>query len=274
MALTTLLNVKSNLSVDSNADDVLLTRTINQVSTAILNYLQRPLLARTTYTEVRSGVGNQKITLRNWPVVSIASVTINGVNIPQGTNPTKPGWFLQQWDGAVAGNLQQLYLIGYCFSRGLNNITVVYDAGYCVTNQAVNVPGSTPYTQTITPASGTWAQDDGVYYASTGVKLTAVAANATPTAGQYSVIIDGFGNGSYTFAAADAAASLLVNYSYVPGPLEEACVEWVGERYRYRPRIGQTSKSLGGQETAAYSLKGMPEFIATILEPYRKSVPV
>lgn len=70
------------------------------------------------------------------------------------------------------------------------------------------VPAASPYTLTPTvPGSGTWNQDAGVFYASTGIQLQPVASG--PTTGEYSVSA-----GVYTFAAADEGASLLFNYYY------------------------------------------------------------
>ena len=66
---------------------------------------------------------------------------------------------------------------------------------------------TTPFTITPTPpSSGVWASDLGVT-GSTGVPLTRVASG--PTAGQYSVAA-----GVYTFAAADVALVMYINYNY------------------------------------------------------------
>ena len=51
--------------------------------------------------------------------------------------------------------------------------------------------------------------------------------------------------------------------------IEQACIEIVAERYRYRSRIGQVSQSLGGQETASYKLDALTDVIKTRLNPYR-----
>ena len=78
-------------------------------------------------------------------------------------------------------------------------------------NEAVTVPATGPYTVTVGNAAG-FVDDLGVYYASgasAGNKFTRVT---TPSgAGEYAVNL---ATGIYTFAAADAAASLLVSYLY------------------------------------------------------------
>lgn len=77
--------------------------------------------------------------------------------------------------------------------------------------QAVNEPASipgTPYQVTVANSSG-FQKDLGVFFAATGVQLTRVASS--PASGQYSV---NESTGQYTFAAADTALSVLINYSY------------------------------------------------------------
>jgi hypothetical protein len=78
-------------------------------------------------------------------------------------------------------------------------------------NEAATIPATTPYTVTVANAAS-YVDDLGVFYAtgaSAGNRFTRVA---TPSAaGQYSVNLS---TGIYTFAAADANASLLISYLY------------------------------------------------------------
>src|SRR6202795_10967 len=78
-------------------------------------------------------------------------------------------------------------------------------------NEAATVPATTPYTVTVANAAN-YVDDLGVFYAtgaSAGNRFTRVT---TPSAaGQYSVNLS---TGIYTFAAADASASLLISYLY------------------------------------------------------------
>ena len=90
------------------------------------------------------------------------------------------------------------------------------------------------------------------------------ATAGTPSTGQYNV-----SSGVYTFAAADAGAAVLVSYGFIPAAINNACIEWVAERYRYRTRIGQSAQTVAGQQTASYSLKDIPDFIQASLDPYR-----
>lgn len=72
--------------------------------------------------------------------------------------------------------------------------------------EAGTVAAATPYTVSIANAA-TFADDDGVVYAATGLPLTKVASS--PSTGQYSVAA-----GVYTFNAADAGVAVLTTYTY------------------------------------------------------------
>ena len=111
---------------------------------------------------------------------------------------------------------------------------------------------------------GPWASDAGVTYAN-GTALAAVAGIRPPDSIMYRA-------GAYTFAAADAGAGVLISYGFIPAAINNACIEWVAERYRYRTRIGQSAQTVQGQQTASYSLKDMPDFIRASLDPYRSVV--
>ncbi len=104
----------------------------------------------------------------------------------------------------------------------------------------------------------------GVSYAN-GTPLEAVGS--APTQGQYSVAA-----GTYTFAAADANAAVLLNYGYVPADLANAALEWIADRWAYKDRVGARSKSLGGQETMSWNITSIPSFVAMVIQPYRRVI--
>ena len=68
------------------------------------------------------------------------------------------------------------------------------------------------------------------------------------------------------------APSSCISYGFIPAAINNACIEWVAERYRYRTRIGQSAQTVAGQQTASYSLKDIPDFIRASLDPYRSVV--
>ena len=200
--------------------------------------------------------------LRHWPVNAILSCVVNGVAIPSAPPlvagaPFGVGFVLDGGESAPPGRMQRLSLRGRRFARGLQNVAISYTAGY-------QIAGEPAWRRPRRPtASRRWLPTEigramAALLTPAGAALTPVAAN--PGAGQYSVT-----NGVYTFAAADAGAALSLTYGYVPADLAVACLDWVAERYAYRSRIGQQSKSLGGQETMAFIVKKVPDFVASRL---------
>jgi hypothetical protein len=61
-------------------------------------------------------------------------------------------------------------------------------------------------------------------------------------------------------------------YKPVPSDLEQLCIELVGTKYVWRKRIGESSKSLGG-ETVAY-VRELTEWQKEVLKAYRRVVPI
>jgi hypothetical protein len=163
---------------------------------------------------------------------------------------------------------------GYFYTRS-QNVKVTYQAGYLISNEAVTVPAVTPWQLTVQQPLGIWSRDNGVVYASTGVALRPVTV--ITAAGQYIPPPD-TNPGLYTFGTADASANLLISYSFIPADLEEACIQMIAERYSYRGRIGEISKSLGGQETIRFMRGGsgppwgrtssLPPEIMDLIWPY------
>lgn len=89
---------------------------------------------------------------------------------------------------------------------GTGTTATVRDA---VIDQVAAIPG-TPFTVVVTvPQSGTYLTDFGVRFLSTGAPLTKVAS--APVAGQYAVNTS---TRTYTFAAADTLAQVLISYEY------------------------------------------------------------
>ncbi|MCW2275051.1 hypothetical protein GJ654_09995 [Rhodoblastus acidophilus] len=262
--LVSLSALKAHLGVQSSADDILLSSMISQISRAICTWLNRAFLWPRDVTDIFDGNGRNRIQLRNWPVVSVASVSIDGQAIPQSTDGRGFGWLLEPGDDEPPGAMQMIMLRSGVFPRGWQNVTVAYRAGYQISNEPRTVPVAPPRISAAQPY-GPFAVDCGVAYAS-GSALTPVAAN--PAQGQYAV--DAFGD--YIFAPADAGAHVLLNYGYVPNDLASCALEWAADRYRHRDRIGMVSKSLGGQETAAYRITAMPDYVQQSLRSFGRII--
>lgn len=262
--LATLAKLKKWIGQTSVVDDDALLRLINTASQFIFNYIQRPSIFRQTFTDLADGLGGNRMMLREWPVVSVSAVNAGTQVVPAAPLPPNAGagYIVDQYTGFPPGSQQSLTLAGgYVFPRGRSNVTVTYEAGYCVKDEAATVP-ATPYQVTVAAPYGSWGRDDGVTLAN-GTPLAKVSG--APGAMQYSVT-----DGVYTFNAAQASAAVLISYSYIPADLEDACIELAGERYKYSFRIGQMSASAAGQVTTSYSLKAVPDFVRETLARYRR----
>ena len=209
MNLTSLANVRQWLNSSTTTDDALLTRLIADASRMIFNYVQRADFGLQTVTETVSGRNTPKLPLRNWPVIAVNSLTINGVVIPASTGATNYGYVLENSYGSSAGKPQMIAIIGSApntgggwpspygyygqsppilgnsytrpFGSGYNNISTNYSFGYCVQSEAQTIPATPSYTLTPLAPYGAWSGDNGVSYAN-GTPMT--ATTGTPSVGQ------------------------------------------------------------------------------------------
>jgi len=262
--LTTLATVKAWRSppISTAADDAQISRVITAASGFILRQLQRTLASR-SYSETRNGTGGRELMLRHAPVTTLSSLSVDGVAIPAAPDTVSCGY-------ALAGDSGMLSLRGYGFRRGVQNVVASYVAGFLVSGEAQDVPGSSPYQLSCAALAQLWAGDSGAAYAG-GAALVALAQGAMPVAGQY--VPPAAPDGFYAFAAADAGAAIAVSYSYTPRDLEQACVELVLLRINERARIGEAAKTLAG-EVVSFVQKDMTVSIASALQPYRRVVPI
>jgi hypothetical protein len=120
--LTTLDNVKSWLSppLTTTADDTLLTGLITATSQFIQTWLNRQI-ATTAYVETRDGNGGERMAFANSPVTAVSSVTIDGLAIAPASDAVTRGYVFSP---------TMLYLQGWRFTPGFQNVVVSYNAGY------------------------------------------------------------------------------------------------------------------------------------------------
>lgn len=272
--LATLAAVKAWLSITNANSDAVLAPLITAASRLIYATTGRGSFLPATFTDRLDGNGSSRLFPSRYPVISVSAVTVCNTAVPAAPTPTpgstaqQSGYLLRPWDGIPPGSLQPLDVFGYCVPAGRQNIALTYLAGYQVSAEPATVPSSPDKVTTIQPY-GPWATDAGVVYAATGVALTKVAS--APAAGQYALDATA---GIYDFSAADSGANILLSYGFIPQDISQVCIELVSERYSYRSRIGQVSKSLGGQETITYSQKDMSDAQRLMLQPYRRVTPL
>jgi hypothetical protein len=268
--LTTLSALKAWLGLPTVAspNDATLAALVTAASRAIYAWLSRPALLPRDYNETMDGE-SQRIFLRNWPVLNVASLAIEGHAIEPTASPSSPpsrGYRLQSEDGAPPGRPQALDVFGWSVRQGRQNVTIAYRAGYAISGESQSIPSASPWQVAVHAPYGAWGSDLGVVYASTGAPLTAVPSS--PAAGQYNVSA-----GLYSFASTDAGANIAISYGYIPQDIVQAATELAAERFRAADRIGLRSKSLGGQETVSFDTSAMPATVLALLQPYRRTTP-
>lgn len=287
--LTTLARAETWIEGTTTNSQPILQQLITSMSAMIHSKLNRSQLYSHQFTRTFDGQGTNQIVLPDYPVTGVSQVQVNGALIPAAPLPTVPqtdpvapfGWWgyrIVTNNLALPGQPSVLEFVNGRWWPGVQNIQVVYTAGYLVANEAWTVPAN-PFQITVAQPQGIWCRDNGVSYAATGVALVPVPSGTTPSVGHYVPPSD-TSLGLYQFAAADVNANILISYSFVPADLEEACIQMVAERWTYRSRVGVVSKSLGGQETMRYlrgggrgALLELPPEVEALIWPYVSVVP-
>ena len=301
MDLTTVAAVNGILNQGSAVDSALIQTEITNYSRSILTRTGRAFLSGVKkYSERYNGSGSTEQFLKNYPILAVASLTVNGINIPASPDYIQSG-FVIDTEGSQAslamvggnqgggwnsgndrwaphagwgsyGNAPPLGQTPYRFAQGAQNVAVAYTAGYTadVSQEAQTVPATPgPYTKAVANAA-TFYADAGVVLASDGTPLEAVASSPGPM--QY--VPPQFGQipaGVYLFNAAQQATAVLISYSYGAAPfdLQEAAGRLVALQYRRRSWIGQNSQVQPGIGTTSYERAEMDLNTAGIIERYK-----
>jgi len=254
--LATVAAVKAYLAITTSGQDSLIAALIARESRSVEQFCARRFPAVTTTLRRLNGTGTAMLTLPEAPILSISFLSINGTEIPESP------------DGIVAGYTHDdttIFLTGgrrFPYTR--QSVVCSWEAGYADSETAYIPAGNTP---TLTPTTGGRAV--------TNLTVTNVASAATltevanaPVAGQYT-----FAAGTYTFNSSNSGVRVTMAYQYVPGPVEQACVEMVGIDLKQRDNLGINSKSLA-DESITYSDRGMSASVKDMLWPYRRMAPV
>jgi hypothetical protein len=122
--LCTVAELKSWLPNQGNNDDVTLQSLITNASLQVLQYIDRAHLLSSvlgSLTENYDGNDSDRLLPRNYPVISVSSLSIDGVSIAAATTATTAGYL---WDG------RRILLRGFRFCRSVQNVQLSYAAGY------------------------------------------------------------------------------------------------------------------------------------------------
>ena len=207
--LCTLDNVKAWLGRSDENSDAVLTSLIARTSRQMLSYLRRGTILPHAASEVRDGNGGSCLVLREWPVLSIAALSVAGQTIPPALSYCTVGFLLEPWNGVPPGRAQRIVANGFGFVRGGQNVAIAYSAGYQVAAESQTVANGTA---TVLAPYGAWASDGGVGYAG-GAAL--VQVGGAPAPGQYQLAPDA--PGTYNFNAADNGAGRAYHLRICPG---------------------------------------------------------
>lgn len=177
--LTTLDNAKAWLNLTSAVSDEMLQRLITACSTFMQSWMNKTVRL-VDYVETRNGIGGTRLLLRNSPVASVASLSIDGQAIAARAAPGGYGYTFDDISVMVYGT---------CFTIGQQNVTIAYRAGY----------------------------------------------------------------------------------ASVPADLEQACLDTIGDWFKYRDRIGKTSEAIEGQ-SISFTNASLPARAKDVMMQYRSVV--
>jgi hypothetical protein len=294
--LTTVANVKAWMIgqiTESSTQDAIIQSAITAVSADFIRRCGRgpqngavPTQSlfneAVSFSETYNGNGNERLFLRNSPIISVQSLTVNGNAVAASSGSGFAGYAI---DGsgkslvllgggyaftpqvASFGNLYNTFY-GPRFPRGTQNIAVSYMAGYAaqsITNELQAIPASPgPYTVTVDVLP--WLAGVSVNYFSSGNPLTQVFT--APTVGQYFIQSPGV----YLFSAADAGAQVLLNYNAAgtPPDIELAARKMVYLTYKRRGWVGLRSQAQKDVGQTNYSSWEVDEDVLEVIRNYTR----
>jgi uncharacterized phiE125 gp8 family phage protein len=121
--LVTLSDVKTYLGITDNTLDALLSALISAASQFAINSCGRDFTLQTYTNEAYDGPGGSILLLNQMPIVSVASVIVDGVSIAPAGMLTSGFKF----------DKNAVYIVGCYgggFTTGLQNVYITYNAGY------------------------------------------------------------------------------------------------------------------------------------------------
>jgi hypothetical protein len=108
-------------------------------------WLARPLLSA-TYTEAYDGTGTNRLTLRNFPVTAITSLTVETRPVNPAPNPLSVGYLFDEFGVYLSGGDSMQVVTpqspnvwaGSYFPRHSQNVQITYTAGYATVPDDIN----------------------------------------------------------------------------------------------------------------------------------------
>jgi len=135
--LCVLADLKAWLNIQTSTEDTLLQSLITRGSLQMLRWMNRDHIVSTSYTENRDGNDSLFMLPRNFPLISVTSVMVNGIVIPGAADQVSSGYVFDARKIMLRGGSSAFYSVGpyssqfqYRFTRGFQNVQLVYQAGY------------------------------------------------------------------------------------------------------------------------------------------------
>jgi hypothetical protein len=122
--LCTLADLKAWLPNQGNNDDVTLQSLISNASLQVLQFIDRPHVLASVLgalNETYDGNDSDRLLPRQFPIIAVSGVSVDGIPIQQAASPTAAGFL---WDN------RRILLRGYRFNCGVQNVQLSYTAGY------------------------------------------------------------------------------------------------------------------------------------------------
>lgn len=135
--LCLLPDLKAWLNIQTTTEDVLLQNLITRGSLQMLRWMNRDHIVATSYTENRDGNDAVFMLPRNFPLIAVSSVMVNGISIPGALDQVSSGYVFDARKIMLRGGSSAFYSLGpyssqyqYRFTRGFQNVQIFYQAGY------------------------------------------------------------------------------------------------------------------------------------------------
>lgn len=272
-ALTTREAVKAYLGMTGSTDDTFIDSAIDRVSARIDGHCRRYFVKRTYTSEYYDGTDSPYLLLRNWPIVSVASVIEDGLTLTVTTDYE-----------LIADEGQIFYVEGHWSKSEPRNIKVTYDAGYVFPSVATAAftgsglndatsggsftgTASAVYTIIIDGVSTAntfkWKKDSGSY--TTGVAITGTAQTLSD-----GVTVTFGATGGHTLSDQWTVAAQVRTLPY---DLEDAVIKQVVKEVKDRkggtPGVSSKSMPDGSMSYSMDAQEWLPE-VLEVLRRYRR----
>ena len=124
MALVTLSELKTFLGITDDSQDTVLQIYVDSANVFVKKYCERDLEETSYLREQYDGSGTAELVLRQYPLISVEGVWVEGDELDESTDNTdQDGWYIYKEETGILRH--RLY-----WDRARGNIEVSYTAGY------------------------------------------------------------------------------------------------------------------------------------------------